>query len=544
MNVVVVALALLSCAPDEAEHLSTTALPVVVVATDLAASGPEKLEALRRRYGRAIEWWRAGQLGPASEELELLSLHYPQLAGRLSFEAATVYEQREAWARAATLYAAVPNDSAFAFEARVGQARALRNRGELSRAAELARPLLERPLPARTRARALSLLRGIALAQNDRAALAQLNALPTNPAASQVARAIAQFESFYAQWRKSPTTAPTELLTEIVEMPLGTVSAQDRARARYFRAKAALAKGQRAAAIAELGELIDVHPATYYARLARERLEVLEPVELVQREGAYAPLEVEATAEQVARLQPAIEALRVGRDDAADELFTLARLERSAAFNALVVEVLSAAGEKVLAHRFARATLRESLGGHQQAELTWAAAYPAAFSVDIAVRAEQAGVPRELMQALVREESAFNPAARSPVGARGLMQLMPVTAAALAIECGGRLGHPDALFDADTNLKLGSRYLGQLLRRFDGEAAFAAAGYNGGPTRIARWLKERPPVGRDEWVEEIPLDETRNYVKDVLASASVYQHLFAAPAVRLAVREKPGQGLR
>jgi soluble lytic murein transglycosylase len=63
-----------------------------------------------------------------------------------------------------------------------------------------------------------------------------------------------------------------------------------------------------------------------------------------------------------------------------------------------------------------------------------------------------------------------------------------------------------------------------MLSRFGGESAYAAAAYNGGPTRVAHWLKQRPDVPLEEWVEEIPLDETRNYVKDVLASEDVYRH--------------------
>ncbi len=87
-----------------------------------------------------------------------------------------------------------------------------------------------------------------------------------------------------------------------------------------------------------------------------------------------------------------------------------------------------------------------------------------------------------LLQALMREESTFNPLARSHVGALGLTQLMPKTAFALAREIGAPLHDLKQLLEPDTNLTLGAKYIGQMLTRFKGESAYAAAAYNGGPT--------------------------------------------------------------
>ena len=123
------------------------------------------------------------------------------------------------------------------------------------------------------------------------------------------------------------------------------------------------------------------------------------------------------------------------------------------------------------------------------------------------------------------------------------MQLMPVTARALAIEQGRPLVQLSDLHDPQRNVGLGSHYVGQLLRRFNGEAAVVAAAYNGGPTRIARWLKSARPGHIDEWVEEIPLNETRNYVKDVLASADVYRQLLEKSVI-VASTEAKASGTR
>ena len=125
----------------------------------------------------------------------------------------------------------------------------------------------------------------------------------------------------------------------------------------------------------------------------------------------------------------------------------------------------------------------------------------------------------------MREESGYRPSALSVAGARGLLQLMPETAVRLAREAGLPEPSPDALFDPQVNLALGSRYLAQLLDRFGGRASAAIASYNAGPQAVARWL-EGSALADDEWVESIPYDQTRAYVKRVLRSLQAYRVLY------------------
>ncbi|MFP8882155.1 MAG: transglycosylase SLT domain-containing protein [Myxococcota bacterium] len=156
----------------------------------------------------------------------------------------------------------------------------------------------------------------------------------------------------------------------------------------------------------------------------------------------------------------------------------------------------------------------------------WWHAWPAPFADAIRKTAER-GVRVEpgLVYAVMREESGYRPKVLSVSGARGLLQIMPETGARLALSESLPEFSSDDLFDPETNIHLGSAYLEQLLAKFDGRAAAAVAGYNAGPKAVLRWL-ESGPSEDDEWVEAIPYDQTRTYVKRVLRSLHVYRVLY------------------
>ena len=137
-------------------------------------------------------------------------------------------------------------------------------------------------------------------------------------------------------------------------------------------------------------------------------------------------------------------------------------------------------------------------------------------------------VARELALAIARRESEFYTASKSPVGARGLMQLMPATGKEMA----GKLGLPftvDRLIDdPNFNAKLGSAYLAQLIDEFGPAIPLVAVGYNAGPSRAHRWSKlfgdpRSPNVDVVDWIEHIPFRETRNYVMRVMESLPIYR---------------------
>lgn len=149
-----------------------------------------------------------------------------------------------------------------------------------------------------------------------------------------------------------------------------------------------------------------------------------------------------------------------------------------------------------------------------------------------AVEPPKGPIEQALVLALIRQESSFDVAALSPVGARGLMQLMPGTATEVARRLGVPADIPALTTDPGYNMKLGTTYLGGLLDRFGQALPLAIAGYNAGPSRVQDWLANTAAGPADpvagtvdmiDWIEMIPFNETRNYVQRVIENVIVYR---------------------
>jgi len=148
-------------------------------------------------------------------------------------------------------------------------------------------------------------------------------------------------------------------------------------------------------------------------------------------------------------------------------------------------------------------------------------------------------IPKHLLIALARQESAFHVEATSPVGAKGLMQLMPRTAKQVASKNNIIFDENNGLYDPKINIALGSLYFGKMLKRFDGNRILAIASYNAGPTRVRRWEKQtKGEIPFDAWIESIPFNETRNYVQNVLAFAVIYAKKLGASEQMINEQEK------
>jgi soluble lytic murein transglycosylase len=144
--------------------------------------------------------------------------------------------------------------------------------------------------------------------------------------------------------------------------------------------------------------------------------------------------------------------------------------------------------------------------------------------IDLANRAEP--LETAWVLGLMRQESRFLPAVRSPVGAVGLMQLMPKTAKSVARDMGLKGFRLDRLEEPQTNISLGIHYLRDLTRDFKGSAILATAAYNAGPSRSRLWSGQlTQTIPGAAFAESIPFSETRGYVKQVLANTAVYQGL-------------------
>jgi soluble lytic murein transglycosylase len=155
--------------------------------------------------------------------------------------------------------------------------------------------------------------------------------------------------------------------------------------------------------------------------------------------------------------------------------------------------------------------------------------YPMPFADEIKASAQAQALDPAFVFGLIRQETRFMSTLRSSAGAAGLMQLMPGTARWTAKQIGMAF-RQDQVTDIDTNLRLGTFYLKRVLDDFEGSHAMAAAGYNAGPGRPRRW-RDGPVLDAAAWAENIPFNETRNYVKTVLGNAAIYaRRMGAAPA--------------
>jgi soluble lytic murein transglycosylase len=165
--------------------------------------------------------------------------------------------------------------------------------------------------------------------------------------------------------------------------------------------------------------------------------------------------------------------------------------------------------------------------------------FPVSHLEQVVGAEHRTGLDRAWILAVIRQESAFNPDARSPVGAMGLMQLMPRTAKAVATRhLGQSAPRPSQITDPQLNIRLGSTYLAHVLERLGKNPVLATAAYNAGPHRVERWLPEQT-MDADIWIELIPFGETREYVKRVLSYRAIYQHRLGQKPERLTTTMPP-----
>jgi len=338
-----------------------------------------------------------------------------------------------------------------------------------------------------------------------------------------------------------------ETLWKQHDRPRGEGADAERGRYWWGRTVAESARPEdRPAGARMLVQLARERSLTYYGLLASSLLAGGLPAELVAKARAAEPAAA-PPATGPATMRPgllasdpafaaAIELFRLGfPSDARDALraVQLAPLRREGARGResilLLAELIARSGDERGAHGLLRAELLGWIRAvddplsRRACEL----AYPLAYRRIIVDEAAAAGLPADFLQGLMREESAMDPRARSPVGARGLVQLMPATARQVAKSLGIKRFAIDRLWEPATNLRLGSTYLGRMQQQF-GHPGLAAAAYNAGPGAVSRWMADRGGAALDEFVEDIPFAETRGYVKRVLKSWAAYRALYGA----------------
>ncbi len=172
----------------------------------------------------------------------------------------------------------------------------------------------------------------------------------------------------------------------------------------------------------------------------------------------------------------------------------------------------------------ARDAMEKVMPRPERNDLRWRLVYPIDYYDEIKQHA--GSNDPTLMMALIREESYFNPNAQSGVGARGLMQLMPATAREISAQHGFGMTSLDDLFKPEFNIKLGNTYYSQLRNALGGMDISAIAAYNGGIGSVGRWKQSVIYNDTDEFIEQIPYAETKNYVKKVFRSYWNYLRIY------------------
>ncbi|MCB0422790.1 MAG: transglycosylase SLT domain-containing protein, partial [Bdellovibrionales bacterium] len=169
----------------------------------------------------------------------------------------------------------------------------------------------------------------------------------------------------------------------------------------------------------------------------------------------------------------------------------------------------------------------------------WEYAYPQAFKSSVENWAARFQIEPELSWSIMRAETMFRATAISPVGARGLMQIMPHTARKISQLLSEPKFDSSMLNDPEINIRYGSRYLHRLSKLFEHQVPLVAAGYNAGPHRVESWLRRFGDRDMDEFIEHIPFVETRNYVKKVVRHFGVYNALYREKNLLMAWMAQP-----
>ena len=293
---------------------------------------------------------------------------------------------------------------------------------------------------------------------------------------------------------------------------------------RYWRARALEEKGDKFGATVLFREL--AKERSYYGFLAADHLDE-------KYHFGHLPLAIDRAKQQQVALKPGIQRAR--------EFYTLGRLtnarrEWENTIRNLDRDALQAVA--ALAHEWNWHERAIFALAHAKAWDDLELRFPLEHRADIDANAQQRQLDSAWVFAVIRQESAFMPDARSPAGALGLMQLMPGTARSVARELQQRTPHRSDLLQPTTNIELGTAHLRQVMDQLDENRVLATAAYNAGIHRVRSWLPEQT-TSADLWVETVPFSETRLYLKRVLTYAIIYRQRLGQEPGRLADNMPP-----
>jgi len=332
--------------------------------------------------------------------------------------------------------------------------------------------------------------------------------LPTAAQSDEVLRWRARTSLREDRWRR--------LLTDIALMP---EAERDTEEWRYWQAISSIESGQALEAMVDLESLS--LERSFYGFLAADKL------------NKQYSLEHSALASDEARLGALESRPEIIR---ARELFYVGQESRGRSEWDAFIRQLSTEDKlqaAVLAHRWgwhSRAiSTAASLGEYDDLSIR----YPLPFQQTFESFSSQASIASTWAYGIARSESLFMRDVRSSAGAIGLMQLMPATGRDVAREIRFPYSGLATLVDPESNIRLGTTYLGKMAERYDGNQVPATAAYNAGPHRVDSWLPDDGPIDARIWIENIPFNETRKYVKRVLAAQAIFHWRMTGKIKRL-----------
>jgi soluble lytic murein transglycosylase len=332
---------------------------------------------------------------------------------------------------------------------------------------------------------------------------------------------------------------PNTALRHFVALRRAATSSKSVALGEYWLGRTSLALGDRASAIVHFHAAAK-YPQYFYGQLGRQALDP-KPARL---EVTSTPLPTDADIQRFMS-RDAVRAIGIAHDVGLDGVtgqffLALSRKLESPQEVVLLAELAKQLGQPQLALRLAKIAFNRDLPVGDYA-------LPVGVIPEFR-RLLTDRVDPALVHALSRQESEFNAAAKSPVGASGLMQLMPATARMVAKQYNVKFS-ADQLTNAAYNTQLGEAHLRQLIDSYNGSYFLSLAAYNAGGGRVADWIKQfgdprDPKVDPIDWIERIPFTETRQYVVKIMETLQLYRSRLAGPKQALQLVQDLNRGKR
>ena len=292
-------------------------------------------------------------------------------------------------------------------------------------------------------------------------------------------------------------------------------------------------------AVANYRTLTRVYSHFFYAQMARQRLAALGTTQQISTPelDRMQPAPVPVLQESFPADSPHLAKARLLANAGLSEYIPreIAADPDSSSWSALAeAQIYASYGETYRAVR----ALKRALPGAASASIHsipmayWRILFPKAWWDIIKVQAAKNNLDPYLVVSLIRQESEFNPSVVSYANAYGLMQLLPSVGKAMAKEEGNNHFETFQLLDPETNIRLGCRYLREMLDHVGGVPEYAMAAYNAGDGRVIEWQAAGPYSGIDEFVESIPFTQTREYVQGIVRNEEIYRAIDAAAAAQ------------